>query len=48
MADDPERDDEYVEAVLKAFKNNEREEMQRWAKGFSPEMVANEWIKVWE
>lgn len=47
MADDPERDDEYVEAVLKAFKNNERAEMQEWAKGFTPDMVANEWIKVW-
>lgn len=48
MADDPERDDEYVEAVLKAFENNERTEAMEWAKGFTPDMVANEWAKVWQ
>jgi glycosyltransferase involved in cell wall biosynthesis len=47
MADDPERDDEYVEAVLKAFENNEREEMQAWAKSFTPDYVAKKWEKVW-
>jgi len=44
LADDEERDDEYVEAVLKAFKNNEREEQRVWAKTFTPEYVANVWL----
>lgn len=48
MADDPERDDEYVEAVLKAFKNTERAEMQDWAKSFTPDMVATKWSEVWQ
>jgi tetratricopeptide (TPR) repeat protein len=47
MADDPERDDEYVEGVLKAFELNDREQMQAWAKSFTPDYVAKEWEKVW-
>jgi len=45
FGDDEERDDEYVEAVLKAFKNNEREEQRVWAKTFTPEYVAQVWLK---
>ena len=45
MADDPERDDEYVEAVLKAFENTERQEMREWAKTFTPEYVSSVWLK---
>lgn len=44
MADDPERDEEYVNAVLEAFKNNERTEMREWAKTFTPEYVSNVWL----
>lgn len=44
MSDDPERDDEYVEKVLEAFKNNEREQMQTWARTFTPNYVANIWL----
>jgi tetratricopeptide (TPR) repeat protein len=44
MADDPIRDDEYVEAVLKAFQNNEREQAMAWAKSFTPDSVAKEWL----
>lgn len=44
MADDPERDDEYVEAVLKAFKNEDRQEMRDWAASFTPEYVAKVWL----
>jgi tetratricopeptide (TPR) repeat protein len=47
MADDPERDDEYVEAVLKAFKNDNRTEAMEWAKSFTPDMVAKVWEKAW-
>lgn len=46
MADDPERDDEYVEAVLQAFKNTERDEPMTWAKQFTPGYVANVWQKA--
>lgn len=44
MADDPERDEEYVAAVLKAFENNEREQMQVWARMFTPKYVADVWV----
>lgn len=45
LADDPERDGKYVEAVLQAFKNTERGEQREWAKTFTPEYVANVWLK---
>lgn len=45
LADDPERDNEYVEAVLEAFKNTERNEQRRWAKTFNPKYVAGVWLK---
>jgi tetratricopeptide (TPR) repeat protein len=43
LADDPERDDEYVEAVLKAFENANRSDMQKWARTFTPSFVARNW-----
>lgn len=48
MSDDPVRDDEYVDAVLEAFKNNEREQMQVWARMFTPEYIASVWIHNFE
>jgi tetratricopeptide (TPR) repeat protein len=44
FSEDESKDDEYVEAVLKAFKDNEREPMQRWARNVTPAFVAGTWI----
>jgi tetratricopeptide (TPR) repeat protein len=44
FAEDESKDDEYVDAVLKAFKDNEREPMQRWARNVTPAFVAGTWI----
>jgi tetratricopeptide (TPR) repeat protein len=44
LADDAERDDEYVDAVLEAFENNEREQMQVWARMFTPKYVSDVWV----
>ena len=43
FGDDESRDDEYVEAILKGFKNNERDEMMTWARTFTPPNIANQW-----
>lgn len=45
FSDDEERDEEYVEAVLQAFKNNDRDEMMEWASQFTPDYIANIWQK---
>lgn len=43
FADGEDQDDEYVEAVLQAFTNEERDEMQKWARTFTPSFVARNW-----
>ena len=36
--------EEYVDAVLKAFENTERTQMQVWARMFTPKYVADVWV----